>query len=230
VNLAFHPSRPSPSSPRNRRLPRSGRGALCVGVYPDRVGALSFPSSFSISSLPLCAHAGTPTTPVPSAIYFITRGHPRVGGIQPRRSSSVNSVPGTCHGSVVALKPTRAVSRVDPLSAKAPTPSLTPLSAMLTKNRGEGASSASGPRRVVLPWMTASSVQLLNLELFSLRSCELLALSREGSAVSPVPASVSPLSATFTKNLGEGGTDFSLCKLLPHLGGKASLGGSAEPK
>ena len=219
VNLAFHPSRPSPSSPRNRRLPRSGRGALCVGVYPDRVGALSFPSSFSISSLPLCAHAGTPTTPVPSAIYFITRGHPRVGGIQPRRSSSVNSVPGTCHGSVVALKPTRAVSRVDPLSAKAPKPTLTPLSATLTKNRGEGANTASGPCRVVLPWMTASPFQFLNLS----ACCELLALSLEGSAVSPVRARVSPLSATFTKNLGEGGTDFNPCKLLSHLDGKVSL-------
>ncbi len=71
--------------------------------------------------------------------------------------------------------------------------------------------------------MTASSVQLLNLELFSLRSCELLALSLEGSAVSPVRASVSPLSATFTKNLGEGGTDFNPCKLLSYLDGKVSL-------
>lgn len=96
-------------------------------------------------------------------------------------SPSVNSV----HS---ALKPTRSYSPVDPFDAKAPTPSLTPLSATLTKNRGEGAKSASGPCRVVLPWMTASSMQLLNLELFSLRSCELLALSLDGSAVSPVAA------------------------------------------
>jgi hypothetical protein len=74
--------------------------------------------------------------------------------------------------------------------------------------------------------MTASPVQFLNLS----AGCELPALSREGSAVGPVAASVSPLSATFTKNLGEGGTDFSLCKLLPDLGGKASLGSTAEPK
>ena len=76
--------------------------------------------------------------------------------------------------------------------------------------------------------MAASPVQLLSLALFSVRSpqavsCELLALSLEGSTVSPVTASVSPLSATLTKNSGEGGTDFSLYKLLPHIGGKASL-------
>jgi hypothetical protein len=127
---------------------------------------------------------------------------PRVVGIQPRRSSSVNSV----HS---ALKPTRSSSPIDPFNAKAPTPSLTPLSATLTKNRGEGANSASGPCRVVLPWMTASPVQFLNLS----AGCELLALSREGSAVSPVAASVRPLSATFTKNPGEGGTDFNPSKL-----------------
>jgi oxygen-dependent protoporphyrinogen oxidase len=67
--------------------------------------------------------------------------------------------------------------------------------------------------------MTDSPVQFLNLS----AGCELLAQSREGSAVSPAAASVSPLSATLTKNMGEGGTDFSLCKLLSHLGGKASL-------
>lgn len=32
------------------------------------------------STSPLCAHAGIPATPVPSIVYFITRGHPRVGG------------------------------------------------------------------------------------------------------------------------------------------------------
>jgi oxygen-dependent protoporphyrinogen oxidase len=69
--------------------------------------------------------------------------------------------------------------------------------------------------------MTASPVQLLNLELFSLRSPQ--AVSCELSAINPVAASVSLLSATLTKNSGEGGTDFSLCKLLPHLGRKAGL-------
>ena len=39
----------------------------------------------------------------------------------------------------------------------------------------------------------------------------------------PCTPTLTALSATLTKNLGEGGTDFSLCKLLPHLGGKASL-------
>jgi hypothetical protein len=216
VKLAFRHSRPSPSSLGNRRLPRSDRGAL-------HVSALSFSSSFSISSPPFCAHAGMPTTPVPSTIYFITRGHPRVGGIQPRHSSSARSV----------LKPTRPSTPTDPFNAKPCTPTLTPLSATLTKNRGRGTNSASGPCRVVLPWRPVSPVQLLNLELLSLSlslslrspqvSCELLAPSLEGSTVSPVAASISPLSATFTKNPGEGGTDFSLCKLLPHLGGKASL-------
>jgi protoporphyrinogen/coproporphyrinogen III oxidase len=67
--------------------------------------------------------------------------------------------------------------------------------------------------------MTDSPVQFPNLS----AGCGLFAQNREGSAVSPVAASVSSLSATFTKNLGEGGTDFSLCKLLPHLGVRVSL-------
>ena len=193
MNLLFQPRRPSPSSLRNRRLPRSDRGALCVS-------ALSFSSSFSTSLLPLCAHAGTPATPLPSAIYFISCGHPRVEGTRTRRSHSRNSVQDACPGSLGAPKPTRPSTPADPFNAKPSTPSLTPLYATLTKNRGEGANSASGPCRAVLPRMTAFPVQFLNLS----AGYELLAQSREGSAVSPVAASVSPLSATLTKNQGEG--------------------------
>ena len=202
MNLAFQPSRPSPSSLRDLR-------ALCV--------ILSFLFLYLLASAPRTRRNAH--NPGPFSHLLHNSRTPRVGGIQPRPSPSVNSV----HS---ALKPTRSSSPVDPFDARAPTPSLTLLSATLTKNRGEGANSASGPCRVVLPWMTASPVQFLNLS----AGCELPALSREGSAVGPVAASVSPLSATFTKNLGEGGTDFSLCKLLPDLGGKASLGSTAEPK
>ena len=138
MNIDFQPRPASPSSLRNRRLPRPGRGALRAGVYPDPVGALSFSSSFSRSSLPLCAHTGTPTTPVPSTIYVITRGHPRVGGIQPRRSSSVNSVHGACPGPVGALKPTHSSMQTNPFNAKPCTPTLTPLSATLTKKQRGG--------------------------------------------------------------------------------------------
>ena len=168
MKLAFRHSRPSPSSLGNRRLPRSDRGAL-------HVSALSFSSSFSISSPPFCAHAGMPTTPVPSTIYFITRGHPRVGGIQPRHSSSARSV----------LKPTRPSTPTDPFNAKPCTPTLTPLSATLTKNRGRGTNSASGPCRVVLPWRTVSPVQLLNLELSASASASASALRRSAVSCSP---------------------------------------------
>jgi hypothetical protein len=171
VNLLFQPRRPSPSSLRNRRLPRSDRGALCVS-------ALSFSSSFSTSLLPLCAHAGTPATPLPSAIYFISCGHPRVEGTRTRRSHSRNSVQDACPGSLGAPKPTRPSTPADPFNAKPSTPSLTPLSATLTKNWGEGANSASGPCRAVLLWMTAFPIQFLNLS----AGRELLAQSREGSA------------------------------------------------
>jgi hypothetical protein len=255
VHIDFQPRPASPSSLRK----------LCA----LRVSALSLSPFFFRHSPPLCAHAGKLTTPAPSAVYFITRVHPRVGGLQPRRSSSVNPV----HS---ALKPTSSVSPIDPLPlfprpplpAMAVTPlsatltkkqgggpqitharwinilstpaphfqfsnlqprnphqpraansvlatshsslatssfypikaDLTPLSATLTKNMGEGANSASGPPRVFLPGLTASSVRLPAPEFFSLRSQQ--TISCERMAVGPVAAGVSPLSATLTKNQG----------------------------
>jgi hypothetical protein len=136
-----------------------------------------------------------------------------VGSIQLRHSSSVNSVRGACPDPVGALKPTRPSTPADPFNAKPSTPSLTPLYATLTKNRGEGANSASSPCRVVLLWMTASRVQFLNL----CAACELLAQSREGSAVRPVAASVSPLSATLTKKQGGGAPASHLTSRRPIL-------------
>jgi hypothetical protein len=191
VNIAFQPRRASPSSLRN----------LCA----LRASALSFSCSFSRTSLPLCAHAPTPTTPVPSTIYFITRGHPRVGGTHPRRLSSVNSA----HS---ALRPTRFVSPVDPSKLVRPhldlprppltAVTITPLSAMLTKNKGEGAGPKGDPGPVLLPGMTAYPLPILPPPLSRAVRCELLALSLEGSTVSSAPAGVSPLSATLTKKPG----------------------------
>src|SRR5208282_5461910 len=176
-------------------------------VHPDplrpqnlRVSALSFSSSsssFSRFYRPLCAHAGTPTTPVPSAIYFITRGHPRVGGIHPLRSSSVNPA----HS---ALKPTRSFSAADPLSAKAPTATLMPLYATLTKKPG-GQSPAAG--RSILPKIAALPPRRLSPPPPLPISCELstvsliLATSRPKLPTSP---SVSLLYATLTQNQGGG--------------------------
>jgi hypothetical protein len=142
-----------------------------------------------------------------------------VGGIQPGRSSSVNSV----HS---VLRPTRSISTVGPLKAMrstaasprestplqpftaAPsgelTPRLNPLSVTLTKNKGEGADASGVPGPVIHPGTPASSLAILPPPPSRAVSCEPLALSLEGSTVSSAPASVSPLSATLTKRPGGG--------------------------
>jgi hypothetical protein len=116
-------------------------------------------------------------------------------GIPPFSANSVYS----------ALKSTRPFTPTGPSNAKTRTPSLTPLSATLTKNKGEGVRSASSPCRVILPRMTASSAQLLNLEISNQRW--------------PQAVRISPLSATLTENTGEGAQSASRpCRVvLPRM-------------
>jgi oxygen-dependent protoporphyrinogen oxidase len=130
-----------------------------------------------------------------------------VGGTQPRRLSSVNSA----HS---ALRPTRFVSPVDPSKLVRPhldlhrppltVMTVTPLSATLTENKGEGAAPTGDPGPVFLRGMTASPLPILLPPLSRAVRCEPLALSLEGSTASSAPARVSPLSATLTKNPGGG--------------------------
>jgi hypothetical protein len=196
VNLAFHPRIPShfgtrplpaPRNPprprhlRTRALSRSSRRTLGARIHRDPINEPSVSVFTNIIRESVDASL-TPLTRVNRKSFSCHSYKKHPGwGIPP---SSANSTRVACPDRVGTLRPTRYAKPTDPshARAKAHPGTLTPLSATLTKNRGEPASRASR-RRVILLRMTASC---------------------EPSPVSRVAVSVTPLSATLTKKQGKG--------------------------
>ncbi len=137
------------------------------------------------SPISLRVHAGNAANPFRSCVYFITRAHPGGGGLP---SFSVNSVPS-------ALKPTRSSRPTDPFDS---------LDRLVVY---------PGPRRAPIPKsLPVSDLCVLCVSVFSSPKLSPFKSGHPPSHLLPfvdaldAASSVSPLSATLTKNTRGGGT------------------------
>jgi protoporphyrinogen/coproporphyrinogen III oxidase len=141
-------------------LPPRNLCALRVGVYPDPLGAFSFSSSnnsstaarhflqtpFPATLTGLSQLAEKPTTLSPVSATLSGLVTPKSFACHSYKKHRGWGIPSSSANSAhSALRPTRPSSRIDLFNATPRTPTLTPLSATLTKNKGEG----SGARDTV---------------------------------------------------------------------------------